>query len=820
MTSAPAAEETSAPPAWLTVLLLGVIVALNVAGSLYWVRANVVLTGRDAGEYLLVSLQYSDFVNFLSPRALFQAFTWPAYRAPAIYIAAQPFLRLFGANMDGAQLLNVTLLALLVPLTWLLARAVTGRWTALFAALLVGLLPMSAAMARLFYTEMFLMVTVVLTLLALYRSRGFTHFGWSPVFGLSLGIGLLVKWTMPIYVALPLLWVLWSERRTLVAGLRFAPRRALLALIAALGFAALWYWPNRDLADRYPLGPWLFAGWLLLAWGSFYFMSARRTLAENILGALFVAALVASLWYLPHSNFARELLSADVERGSDPLGLFSAIKFTRYFDYLYATHFGALAFWLIVPAALVPWLWALARRTSLAPRAVLLWLSLLSAYAVLVLLSQRNARNLSPLMPQLTILLAAGIAAWPRAIRWTVGIVAVLVLALQWTLITTDATYAFYARTGNLWATSDYPRPPASGATDPDLWVAPQILADVVGEATTVQPLGNLVNADFLHRGSLKYLIEAGELPVEVNDLTEETALWEGLIASTQVLVKDGSNKDVEDAGLALIERIRRGDPLFGALYVKKADYPLPNGETVTLFQRTQGPGFPKSNPAMNEQSAAVAEAIRTGWSDHASLLYANGDVAVWVGRFDPASERLIVLPSEDGAAIAQMETVTGTLFVVLDPNQQALAAWLEQNGYKAHEVGGDGVWVTIVGRPERALEDTDFGVGSWPGMSLTSLGSWDAIAPGEVLPLKVAFEGADGSRKWSVRLVDGQGVQVAGADRSILPTDQFGLFVPPQTPAGVYHVTAQVYDGATLSAVADDAGRDVVPVFDVRVTR
>lgn len=196
-----------ATPLLLTGLAL--ILAFNLLGSLYWVRQNIVLVGHDASEYLWTSIEYTRFFTDFSSQTLFRAFTFPAYRTPALYIAVQPFFWLFGVSMDSAQLLNVILLGVVIVLTYLLGNMIAGREIGLFAALLVGLLPLLTAMSRLFYTEMFLTALVVLNLLALARCRGFTQRGWSLVWGASLGIGLLVKWTMPLYIWLPLLWYGW-----------------------------------------------------------------------------------------------------------------------------------------------------------------------------------------------------------------------------------------------------------------------------------------------------------------------------------------------------------------------------------------------------------------------------------------------------------------------------------------------------------------------------------------------------------------------------------------------------------------------------------
>ena len=58
-----------------------------------------------------------------------------------------------------------------------------------------------------FYTENFITAMVMLNLLALMESKRFTRRGWSLIWGVSAALGLLVKWTFPVYVFIPLLLV-------------------------------------------------------------------------------------------------------------------------------------------------------------------------------------------------------------------------------------------------------------------------------------------------------------------------------------------------------------------------------------------------------------------------------------------------------------------------------------------------------------------------------------------------------------------------------------------------------------------------------------
>ena len=98
-----------------------------------------------------------------------------------------------------------------------------------------------------------------------------------------------------------------------------------------------------------------------------------------------------------------------------------------------------------MPAALAPWLWALVRRRRLIKETALLWISLVSAFGALSLLSQANERNLVPLVPVCAVLAAVGLWLLPRWLRSTVATVWVVVLLLQWSLFTFDVLADFRA---------------------------------------------------------------------------------------------------------------------------------------------------------------------------------------------------------------------------------------------------------------------------------------------------------------------------------------------------------------------------------------
>ena len=826
-----ASSQSPRPAPWLTALLLALLTLGAAAGSLYWVRANVVLIGRDAAGYLGTTLEQFATLQQFNVHALFQAFTSDGYRTPALYIAAQPFLHWFGPTADGAQMLNVLLVAAIVPLTWLLARQVTSAWAALYAALLVALLPIVAAMGRLFYTEALLTAIVTLNLIALYRCNGFARRGWALLWGASLGVGLLVKWTMPIYIALPALWVLVGARHSLRASrLAWNWRSLLIAAATGAGFALLWYWPNRDVAQNFYLGSLLFWGWLLIAAAAIYLLLEGRGPSAHVGAALLVAAWIASLWYLPHIDFARTLLSTDVERGSTRAGLLSLYTYTRYFGYLYREHLGPLATWLIAPMVLLPWLRALALgrdgKRSLGHNSALLWLSLLSGYIALAVLAQSNARNIAPLLPALCVVAALALADYRPPLRIILGALVAGVLLVQWLGVTFDR-FGPYAAARPLWVADQYAMPPASGQTNPALWVGPEILAmlsaDAAAQGLDRLELGMLVNVPWLHRGNLRYLARQEGAPVQIRDLTEADASWPRLITSPWVLMKQGDNRDVEPEGRALIDRMAT-DPLFARLFAPARTWDLPTGERLTLYQRSGGPNFTAVPAGAVEQAAAVVEMARAGWSDHATLVYTGLDRAAWVSRADPPAGRTLLAFDADGLTVDALEPLTGTLFVVLEHDAAKAVRRLDAQAYKVAEVGGDYVWASIYGKPERALERVALrdGGSMWQAHALEELTTLTTLQAGEVIPVDARFNmpASASNLKWSLRLVDSDGSVLAASDRPIVPADRFGLLVPPQTPPGAYALVAVAYDPATLAPVPTDDGRAQVDLTEITVRR
>jgi len=771
--NSPAQDQIDGHSRWTWPVLL-LLIVINIFGSLYWVKTNIVMVGHDATSYLETSIKYAHFFTGFSPSHWFQAITFPDYRTPAIYIATLPFLHLFGIDMDGAQMLNIALLPLTVLVTYFLGKRIAGSIVGLFAAALIGFLPMMAAMARLYYVEILLTVVVAFNLLALFRTDRFTNRTWSLIWGISLGFGLLVKWTLPMYLLFPVLWVI-SQSELLheqIAWLRKPSVR-----LKALGIALL------------------------------------------------VGTAIASLWYFPYIDFPIKLLVIDKERAPEGAGALNLSNYIRYFSFFYREHLGALTFWLIIPLGLFPWLRVWWQRSTLNRDATMLWLSILSAYVVLSIILQHNARNLVPILPQLSILLAIGLSAYSRSVARIIGTAWLGLLIVQWSLFTFQPLSGIFAASGPLWADSNYVVSPASGSTDPAYWIAPDVLETIGDPDKNGDPdsLGILVETWEVHRGIFRYLATRAQQNLTIMALTEQDSRgWSDVLANRWLLVNEGDNSEVAEPGQGVIERIAGGDQLFHQLYHPVKQYPIPSGDTITLYRRTAGPSQPLDFPVVLIETSAIADAINAQSSPAATLFFANPDIAAWVGIHDLSTEKVVVAETgieQREQAQSFFESTTGTLLVATRYDASETLEALRAISYAVGESGDGDFHLTTVGRPNRETVPLPV-TADWEEIHITSLTGYDTANPGEVLPIDMTVEGqTDGSLKMSMRLVDPNGQTVAQHDVTLTPDVKLGLLVPPDSGNGIYTIAAVVYDAVTVEPLLDDSGSQVGGLSEITVS-
>ena len=152
---------------------------------------------------------------------------------PLYYAITALFYSLLGTTIDTAQLANLPAIILLGLATYGIARTVLDPTPAALAGILVNFFPFMLWISRETLLEYWLTALVAASIWVLLRTHDFSNPRWSLIFGIVCGLGLLTKWTFPLFVVPP---ALWAARRNW--------RNALMAAAAATVIASYWYLPQ------------------------------------------------------------------------------------------------------------------------------------------------------------------------------------------------------------------------------------------------------------------------------------------------------------------------------------------------------------------------------------------------------------------------------------------------------------------------------------------------------------------------------------------------------------------------------------------------
>ena len=176
----------------------------------------------------------------LSLAAVLEA-TYP----PLVYLFTVPFYQVLGLDPTAAFLSITVQTALLAPATYLLARSVTGPAGAWFAYLLTAASTVALAFSGAYFPDQMTSLLTPLLLASWFASRGLTRSWPSALFGVLLGLGLLVKLTFLLFTWVALLDAAWQVLRHR-DRLRLDSRPALLFLGTVLAVFLLWTSMSRE----------------------------------------------------------------------------------------------------------------------------------------------------------------------------------------------------------------------------------------------------------------------------------------------------------------------------------------------------------------------------------------------------------------------------------------------------------------------------------------------------------------------------------------------------------------------------------------------
>jgi 4-amino-4-deoxy-L-arabinose transferase-like glycosyltransferase len=217
---------------------------ISVTGfNLLWTRLDSHRLYWDFARHLGDSLFYKDTFTLSHPLRYLNGYVrYP----PLMYWVTDVFYAAFGStDLWVAILSNAVFIAILVFSTYGIGKTLWSRRVGLLAALVVVTTPLFVTQFHEYMLDAPLSAMVAAALYFLIRSSNFASRRQSLLFGAACGGGLLIKWTFPFFVVLPVIvcivTALDAARRTRVVD-------RLVNIVGAgvitVAISALWYVPN------------------------------------------------------------------------------------------------------------------------------------------------------------------------------------------------------------------------------------------------------------------------------------------------------------------------------------------------------------------------------------------------------------------------------------------------------------------------------------------------------------------------------------------------------------------------------------------------
>jgi hypothetical protein len=549
--------------------------------------------------------------------------------------------------------------------------------------------------------------------LGLLTKRTFAIFAVGPVLAVVLTSGLL-----------PALWQRLKKRPKIYW------KQALIALVGGLIPAAIWYLPNREGVQTLLLGDLLFFFWWALAALAIYFATLPSAPLANSLAALFLAAGLASTWYLARIEFLERVAlygyGVDDPRGRS-LSLGSLDTYLYYVRKLGNEHLSLLLFAVFAIVLLVAVVVTVRRQGSIVQTvrrvrpegwAVLAWAG--GSYALLTLSIYQETRAFTPTLPAVALLFAAALFRLP----WRKLRLALLVLVLAFGLVQfafvsyESAQQLLPPSTGELplwgrttsYAQGVYIQLPDEGKTDSGYWIQPDVLQRMEEERLAQGheqfSLGLLVNTSQINAGPFNYLILTEYPQLRVESLIsrfDETSPYAQLFAHDYVAVKR-INAGINASQEKVIEMILDGEArLFDQIYELGTAYPLPDGDTVYLYKLQSQ--LPADYPVEYVINLADSMGDWTRSSD-AILVAPPALASAFVSSYDGPAE--IYVTAGGSEEVAEIAAQHRRLLLVLGDEQagpvdgQALD-WLNQNAFRVCHEWADSLQLLTYGTPDKA---------------------------------------------------------------------------------------------------------------------
>lgn len=207
-----------------------------------WLKIDTFPLVWDSARHYLVSLSYFEVLSHPSINILQEIADVDTAYPPLAKIAVMPIYAIFGRRPDTAVLaMNSIFLFIIIFSVYFLGRRLYNKNAGILASFIITMYPVVFGQSRWFMLDLSLVAMVSLGIYLLLLTDSFRNRKYSILFGIVSGLGMLAKFTYPIFVMGPLIYILRTESK-------FIGKQHIINILYSVIFCCLissvWYVPN------------------------------------------------------------------------------------------------------------------------------------------------------------------------------------------------------------------------------------------------------------------------------------------------------------------------------------------------------------------------------------------------------------------------------------------------------------------------------------------------------------------------------------------------------------------------------------------------
>ena len=191
---------------WRDLGLLFVLWLLHGAANFWWLTVDTRPPYSDMAGHAITTLRMASWPwrQWVMEGRIFSELLNVNPYPPFFYATTLPFVWFVQPTVDAMLTVNVLYLGLLIFSTYGIGRMLVGGRAGLLAAFLVSMYPLIYGLSRYYLADVALTAVTAFAVFCLVWSQAFMRRWPSLLLGVTIGVGVLTKWTFIVFLAGPL----------------------------------------------------------------------------------------------------------------------------------------------------------------------------------------------------------------------------------------------------------------------------------------------------------------------------------------------------------------------------------------------------------------------------------------------------------------------------------------------------------------------------------------------------------------------------------------------------------------------------------------